>query len=76
MALCGTTGLLGGGFLGRTLSAISAVAWQQWVSAAIVAAGMATLGCLALGIGSAVGAAAGITAGAAVAVVMPKREPV
>ena len=43
MALCGTTGLLGGGLLGRSLGAISAVAWQQWVSAAVVAVGMATL---------------------------------
>ena len=74
MALCGTTGMLGGGLLGLTLGAISAVGWQQWVSAALVAVGMATLGCLALGVGSAAGAAAGLVAGAAVGALMPNRS--
>ncbi len=72
MGLCGTAGLLSGALLGRTFAASSAVPWQRWIAAAIVAGLMATLGCLALGIGSAVGAAIGIAVGTAGAMAMPR----
>ncbi len=71
LALCGSTGLLGGAFLGRSLASSTRVPWQRWSAAALVGGLMATLGCVALGVGSAVGAAIGISIGAAVALTLP-----
>ena len=65
-AFCGSAGLLGGALFGRSLAATANVPWQRWSAAALVASLMATLGCIALGIGSTVGAAIGITVGTSV----------
>lgn len=71
-ALCATAGGLAGGLLGRAVSVVPSVPWQQLLGAATVATLMATLGCLALGIGSAIGAAAGITTAAVIVAAVPR----
>ncbi len=72
-AICGSAGLCGGVLLGRALVRSDTMLWQQWLGGALVASAMATLGCLAFGIGTAVGAAAGMAAGAGAALLVPRR---
>lgn len=74
VALCGSTGLLGGALLGRSLASSAGVPWQRWSAAALVGGLLAALGCIALGVGSAVGAAIGISVGTAVALAVPRPE--
>lgn len=73
LALCGGAGLAAGGILGRGLEHEGMTRWRRWGAAAVVGGLMATMGCLALGVGSAVGAAVGIAVGAAMAAGMPRR---
>lgn len=74
VALCGSTGLLGGVLLGRSLASSPGVPWQRWSAAALVGGLLATLGCLALAVGSAAGAAIGIGLGTVVALNLPRPQ--
>jgi hypothetical protein len=73
LALCGVTNLVAGGTLGRTVSGFVGPPWRRRLAAAAVGGLLATLGGLALGIGSAVGAASGLMVGAAAGALLPHR---
>ena len=62
VGVCGLAGLLSGSVIGRGL-ANSPTRSANLLGAAVVASLLASLGCLALGIGSAVGATVGIALG-------------
>lgn len=72
--VCGLTGLLSGAAIGRGL-ADSPRRESQWFGAAAVAGLLASLGCLALGVGSAVGAAIGIALGSVAGSLLLRRTP-
>lgn len=63
--LCGTAGLAAGTWAGRTMTPTLG-AWHQPAAAAAVAGLTAALGCLAFGLGIALGAAAAVSLGVAV----------
>lgn len=62
VGVCGLAGLLSGSVIGRGL-ANSPTRSANLLGAAVVAGLLASLGCLALGVGSAVGATVGIALG-------------
>ena len=74
VAVCGLAGLLSGSVIGRGL-ADTPRRRTQWFGAAAIAGLLASLGCLALGIGSAAGAAAGIALGSLATAVLLRRIP-
>lgn len=74
VAVCGLAGLLSGSVIGRGL-ADTPRRRTQWFGAAAVAGLLASLGCLALGIGSAAGAAAGIAVGSLATSALLRRSP-
>lgn len=74
VGVCAVAGLLSGSVIGRSL-ADSPHKTTQWLGAAAVAGLLASLGCLALGIGSASGAAAGIALGSLATSALLRRSP-
>jgi hypothetical protein len=70
--LCGSAGLLAGTWAGRTVTPML-VLWHQHAAAAAVAGLTAALGCLAFGIGIALGAAVAVSLGVAVSARVPRR---
>jgi hypothetical protein len=73
--LCGSAGLFAGTWAGRTMTPVP-VLWHQHAAAAVVAGLTAALGCLAFGIGIAIGAAAAVSLGVTVFARMPRRAGV
>ncbi len=74
LALCGSGGLMAGALFGRTLDA-ERNALTTWLSVATVGGLLATMGCLALGVGTALGAVSGIAVGAAITTLAARRVP-
>lgn len=70
-ALCGGAGLLAGAVAGRSLTSIE-TRWPQRLSAATVAGMTAALGCLAFGLGVAMGAGAAVALGVAITASFPR----
>jgi hypothetical protein len=73
LGVCGVAGLLSGFVVGRTV-ADDRSSLQQWLAAAAVAGLLASLGCLALGIGSALGAAGGLALGSLASTLLLRRR--
>ncbi len=76
LVVCGSAGVVSGGFIGRTMSQSIAAPWSAWMGAATMAGLTSALGCMALGAGTAIGAAVGVALGAAVAAGVPRRAAV
>lgn len=75
-ALCGSAGVVSGGLMGRSMSHWMATPWRQWLGTVTVAGLTAALGCVALGVGTALGAAAGIALAAALVAGVPRRTTI
>jgi hypothetical protein len=71
-ALCSGAGLLAGTVAGRSLMSVD-TRWRQPLSAALVAAVTAALGCLAFGFGIAMGAGAAVAVGVVITTALPRR---
>jgi hypothetical protein len=76
LGLCLSAGLVSGAVVGRAAIRRSTAPWQHWAAIAVVAALTATLGCIGLGLGSVVGAAASIALGAAAATALSRPSAV
>lgn len=71
--VCGSVGLVSGLFMGREFAAAKHLTSRHWLGASIVAILTATMGCVALGVGTAVGAASGVMLGSAVTARLMRR---